>query len=108
MKGNAVKHFPAGKRSVCNVAAVARPRVHAGRPQSLARLATRNASQRWVEGLQLGRANYLSIGKIRGDIVCDVCPEKLRSDTSLKPFSSIPRTSPSTRPSSATCGGPRS
>ncbi len=35
-----------------------------------------------VEGLQLGRANYLSIGKIRGDIVCDVCPEKLRSDQS--------------------------
>ncbi|OHB77832.1 MAG: hypothetical protein A2W31_17615 [Planctomycetes bacterium RBG_16_64_10] len=35
-----------------------------------------------VEGLQLGRANYLSIGKIRGDIVCDVCPEKLRSDGS--------------------------
>ena len=35
-----------------------------------------------VEGLQLGRANYLSIGKIRGDIVCDVCLEKLRSDRS--------------------------
>lgn len=35
-----------------------------------------------VEGLQLGRANYLSIGKIRGDIVCDVCPEKPRSDQS--------------------------
>jgi tripeptide aminopeptidase len=36
-----------------------------------------------VEGLQLGRANYLSIGKIRGDIICDVCPEELRSDRSL-------------------------
>ncbi len=35
-----------------------------------------------VEGLQLGRANYLSIGKIRGDIVCDVCHDKLRSDRS--------------------------
>lgn len=35
-----------------------------------------------VEGIQLGRANYLSIGKIRGDITCDVCPEKLRSDGS--------------------------
>ena len=35
-----------------------------------------------VEGLQLGRANYLSIGKIRGDIVCDVCSDKLRSDRS--------------------------
>ncbi|MHB1035501.1 MAG: M28 family peptidase [Pirellulales bacterium] len=35
-----------------------------------------------VEGIQLGRANYLSIGKIRGDIVCDVCSEKLRSDGS--------------------------
>ncbi|MHB0957796.1 MAG: M28 family peptidase [Pirellulaceae bacterium] len=35
-----------------------------------------------VEGLQLGRANYLSIGKIRGDILCDVTPEKLRSDRS--------------------------
>ena len=30
----------------------------------------------------MGRANYLSIGKIRGDIVCDVCLEKLRSDRS--------------------------
>jgi hypothetical protein len=29
-----------------NVAAVARSQVHPGRPQSLARLATRNASQR--------------------------------------------------------------
>lgn len=35
-----------------------------------------------VEGLQLGRANYLSIGKIRGDIICDVSPDKLRSDRS--------------------------
>ncbi len=36
-----------------------------------------------AEGLQLGRANYLSIGKIRGDILCDACPEKRSSDRSL-------------------------
>lgn len=35
-----------------------------------------------AEGLQLGRANYLSIGKIRGDITCNVCPDQIRSDQS--------------------------
>ena len=32
-----------------------------------------------VEGIQLGRLNYFSIGTLRGDIMCDVRPEPSRS-----------------------------
>jgi hypothetical protein len=53
LAGNAEMYFLGGKRGVCNVAAVARPRAHSGRPQFLARAAARNASQHCLAGLAL-------------------------------------------------------